>query len=198
MKELELLVGYGFMMFDPSSTFETVRANVGFLRQITGDGTTAAVFGRMQPYAGTPIEAELAASSRLRGGLTNPDYAFLDPQLDEFFPVVNAATEDWIHGEDALSVQFNWAWQEWWMLRRLYPPLSGLGAYAKTLRYLTGRGNEYLFRLVDDTAQAFADGSNDTPDLPQINAVRQEFAHELLTRRDAFILRHQARLRAAL
>src|ERR1039458_10183916 len=100
LKELELLVGYGFMMFDPSSTFETVRANVGFLRQITGDGTTAAVFGRMQPYAGTPIEAELAASSRLRGGLTNPDYAFLDPQLDEFFPVVNAATEDWIHGND--------------------------------------------------------------------------------------------------
>jgi radical SAM superfamily enzyme YgiQ (UPF0313 family) len=198
LKELELLVGYGFMMFDPSSTFETVRTNVAFLREITGDGTTAAVFGRMQPYAGTPIEAELAASGRLRGGLTDPDYAFLDPRLDEFFPVVNAATEDWIHRAGALSVQFNWAWQEWWMLRRLFPPLPGLDAYARTLRSLTGRGNEYLLRLVDDTAQAFADGSRDTLDLAEISAARQRFARELLTRRDAFILRHQARLRAAL
>lgn len=198
LKELELLVGYGFMMFDPSSTFETVRANVAFLRQVTGDGTTAAVFGRMQPYAGTPIETELAANGRLRGGLADPDYAFLDPRLNEFFDVINTATEDWIHGTNAISVQFNWAWQEWWTLRRLYPPLPGLAAYARTLRSLTGRGNEYLLRLVDDTAQAFADGNSDKLDLAEIRDVRQGFAHELQTRRDAYMLRHQARLRAAL
>ncbi|MFY9572998.1 MAG: hypothetical protein WAV20_16490 [Blastocatellia bacterium] len=39
LKEIGLMYEFGFMMFDPSSTFETVRDNVKFLRKITGDGS---------------------------------------------------------------------------------------------------------------------------------------------------------------
>jgi hypothetical protein len=34
------------MLFDPSSTFESVRENVAFLKNITGDGLAAATFAR--------------------------------------------------------------------------------------------------------------------------------------------------------
>ena len=39
LKELGIVFSYGFMLFDPSSTFESVRENIGFLREIVGDGT---------------------------------------------------------------------------------------------------------------------------------------------------------------
>ena len=74
LKQLGILVSYGFMLFDPSSTFESVRRNVGFLRQIVGDGRAAAVFSRMLPYGGTPIRTLLQKEGRLRGDLTHPDY----------------------------------------------------------------------------------------------------------------------------
>jgi anaerobic magnesium-protoporphyrin IX monomethyl ester cyclase len=77
LKELGIAFSYGFMLFDPSSTFESVRQNVGFLRQIVGDGSAAALFCRMLPYGGTPIRDQLQLEGRLRGNVTHPDYDFL-------------------------------------------------------------------------------------------------------------------------
>src|SRR5690349_8573418 len=85
LKGLGLLFDFGFMLLDPSSTFESVRVNVAFLREIVGDGSAAAVFCRMIPYDGTPIKDELAAAGRLRGDVCNPDYDFLDPRLSDFY-----------------------------------------------------------------------------------------------------------------
>jgi radical SAM superfamily enzyme YgiQ (UPF0313 family) len=70
LKELELNVSYGFMLFDPSSTFESVRENLVFLKNVTGDGRAAATFSRMLPYGGTPIRDALRSEGRLRGVLT--------------------------------------------------------------------------------------------------------------------------------
>lgn len=197
LKDLNLFVCYGFMLFDPSSSFESVRANVSFLRQIAGDGSTAALFGRMLPYAGTPIEARLAREGRLRGNLVDPDYAFLDPRMDEFFAAVNAVTTDWIHGAEAFAPQLNWAWQEYWILQRLFPPLTGLDSYARFLRSLTRRSNTYLLRLVENASHSFENGDGKLPTIAEVEATRQRLAGQLLAKRNAFILRNQAAMLAA-
>jgi radical SAM superfamily enzyme YgiQ (UPF0313 family) len=67
LKQVGILFSYGFMLFDPSSTFESVRENLNFLRQIVGDGSAAATFCRMLPYGGTPIRDLLQKEGRLRG-----------------------------------------------------------------------------------------------------------------------------------
>jgi radical SAM superfamily enzyme YgiQ (UPF0313 family) len=77
LKALDIGFSYGFMLFDPSSTFESVRGNIQFLRRIVGDGSAPAVFSRMLPYGGTPIRDQLEKEGRLRGDLTRPDYVFL-------------------------------------------------------------------------------------------------------------------------
>jgi anaerobic magnesium-protoporphyrin IX monomethyl ester cyclase len=84
LKELETNVSYGFMLFDPSSTFESIRENLVFLKNATGDGLAAATFSRMLPYGGTPICDALRSGGRLRGDLSQPDYDFLDLRLNEF------------------------------------------------------------------------------------------------------------------
>jgi len=68
----------GFILFDPSRTFGSVQANLSFLRQIIGDGSTAATFCRMLPYDGTAITADLERAGRLRGDICHPDYDFFD------------------------------------------------------------------------------------------------------------------------
>jgi hypothetical protein len=74
----------GFMLLDPSSSVETIRENIDFLRTVSADGYFPISFCKMLPYAGTPIEAELRLAGRLKGTAAQPYYDFLDPDLDCF------------------------------------------------------------------------------------------------------------------
>jgi radical SAM superfamily enzyme YgiQ (UPF0313 family) len=154
LKELGILFSYGFMLFDPSSTFESVRQNIGFLRQITGDGSAAATFCRMLPYGGTPIRDELAKEGRLRGDLTHPDYVFNDLRLNEYHRLLSQTVRPWIHNE-GLSHRLNYAWDELETIARLVPEVKGVDAYRTALRALTAESNEQLFRLVEISSEAF-------------------------------------------
>ena len=73
------------MLFDPSSTFQSVRENIGFLREIVGDGVGGArPFCRMLPYGGTPIRDPGARKGGCAATSTHPDYDFLDLRLNEY------------------------------------------------------------------------------------------------------------------
>ena len=82
LKEYDVALAMGFMIFEPSTTITTIRENLAFLRTVGEDGYFPINFCKMLPYAGTPIEASLRAAGRLAGSTTRPDYAFLDPHMD--------------------------------------------------------------------------------------------------------------------
>ncbi len=90
MKRRGVALAIGFMLFDPSSTVDSVRENIAFLRWAGADGYFPVNFCKMLPYAGTPIEARLRAEGRLKGTDAQPDYAFLDPRLDWYELVVKS------------------------------------------------------------------------------------------------------------
>ena len=198
LKELGLSLGFGFMLFDPSSTFDSVRANVSFLRQVAGDGSVAAHFCRMVPYAGTPIHECLAREGRLCGNSINPDYDFLDARMGEFFDKVSEVTTDWVNGPASLKNHLNWAWQEYWVLRRLFPPLRGFDSYERFLRSITRRSNEYLLNLVEKASYAFESDHGEVPSPTEVQAASERFANQLVAKRNAFILRNQKKMVASL
>ncbi len=159
LKELGVLFSYGFMLFDPSSTFESVRGNLAFLREIVGDGSAAATFCRMLPYGGTPIRDRLEAEGRLRGDIKHPDYDFLDPALNVYYRRLHAAARAWLDN-GGISHELNWAIEELETARRLVDGLRGVDAYRFALAELTAESNELLFRLVEDSSRAFEDAGD--------------------------------------
>jgi radical SAM superfamily enzyme YgiQ (UPF0313 family) len=199
IKQTGLLFEYGFMLFDPSSTFDSVRANLRFLRAIVGDGSTAAIFCRMLPYDGTPIKDDLARSGRLRGDVCNPDYDFLDSRLNDFYSSLMQFVDirGWIHGYRALSVQLSWAWNEVAVMEKLFPPLKGMTSYQKTLRRITATSNDFLLRVVEDLSLSFSDrrAHSWTPEI--VESARKRFLDELLLERNSFVGRNQSVLLAA-
>jgi anaerobic magnesium-protoporphyrin IX monomethyl ester cyclase len=197
LKELDLLFEYGFMLFDPSSSFESIRANLRFLRTIIGDGSAGATFCRMLPYGGTPIRARLAEEGRLRGDVTRPDYTFLDPRLDDFHRRLDGAAGHWIHGE-GVSHRLNWAWHEFTVARRLVDGLEGADEYRRELSALTARSNEQLLDWVEQVSYDFERG-----DASQLSAAVtmpwcRQLDTELLEIRDAFVWRNRELLMAAI
>lgn len=154
LKKLGLMFLYGFMLFDPSSTFDSIRQNIGFLRQIVGDGSAPAVFSRMLPYGGTPIRDLLAKEGRLRGDLTHPDYDFLDLRINEYHRLLTQAVRPWIHKE-GLSYSLGNAIDELETIDRLAPEASGSQAYRLALRGLMADCNSKLFALIEESSTAF-------------------------------------------
>jgi anaerobic magnesium-protoporphyrin IX monomethyl ester cyclase len=196
LKGLGILFDFGFMMLDPSSTFESILQNVAFLREIVGDGSAAAEFCRMIPYDGTPIKEQLAEAGRLRGDVLNPDYDFLDLRLEAFFNEVNEALNvtGWIHGLKALSPQVKFAWNEFAIMERLTPALPGLTGYRAELRRITATSNEVLFDTVERLARACRDGAPADVSQAALAIQARSFVDELIQGRDTFVAANQGDL----
>lgn len=200
LKSIDLMWEYGFMLLDPSSTFESVRENLNFLRTIVGDGSLPVTFCRMLPYDGTPIKDELVRTGRLRGDVSNPDYDFLDPRLAEFYDGLTSIVNvrGWIHGLEAVTLQLANAWHEVAVMDRLFPSLPGMINYKKTLRRITKKSNDLLLNVVDDLSYVFSDGKAN-PWIPeQVEDSRRKILKEFITARDAFVSKNEEILLEAL
>jgi radical SAM superfamily enzyme YgiQ (UPF0313 family) len=193
LKGLGLMFEFGFMLFDPSTTFESVRENLGFLRQIVGDGSNAAVFCRMIPYDGTPIKETLARQGRLRGDVCNPDYDFLDPRVSDYYFALKRVVDvtGWIHGHRALSPSINFAWNEVAILERLFPKLPDMDAYKAALREVTRDSNERLFEVVEEMCEAYATGTSHSLAVRPLQHQCAVYLDRLVSERNNFIGKHQ-------
>jgi radical SAM superfamily enzyme YgiQ (UPF0313 family) len=189
LKELELMFEFGFMLLDPSSTFASVRANVGFLRAIAADGYVAATFCKMLPYDGTPIKEELERTGRLRGDVCDPDYDFLDPRLNDFYRALVRTIDvsGWLHGYKALSPQLNWTLNEAAVMTHLFPGLPGTAKYRRDLRRIIVRSNELLFRTVEDLCDAHELGRPASYDADQLRLECNQLLVRLLANRNRFV-----------
>ena len=196
LKQLALVFDFGFMLLDPSSTFESILQNVNFLRRIVGDGYMAAEFCRMIPYDGTPIKEQLAQQGRLRGDVCNPDYDFLDPRLTDFYVMVNELLNvtGWIHGLRALSPQLKYAWSEVAVIERLYPTVRGLSSYRAKLQDLTRASNAVLCDVVEGLARDFMADRKAAHSQGVLHEQCDRFVDDLLASRNAFILQGQAEI----
>jgi radical SAM superfamily enzyme YgiQ (UPF0313 family) len=198
LKELGILFSYGFMLFDPSSTFDSVRENLTFLDEIVGDGSAAANFCRMLPYGGTPIRDRLHAEGRLRGDIKHPDYEFLDPRLNAYYAALHRAVRPWLDN-GGLSHELNWAREELAVASRLVHGLVGEDTYRDALTALTAESNAALLGLVDRSSRAFEEaGDTSLLDPTSGGATCKALRTRLLTIRDAFLTENLDALRGEL
>jgi hypothetical protein len=193
LKSIGLMWEYGFMLLDPSSTFESVRANLNFLRAILADGCHPVTFCRMLPYDGTPIKEELVRTGRLRGDVCNPDYDFLDPRLADFYQGLTSVVNvnGWIHGLEGVTVQLDCAWNEVAVMEHLFPALPGMSQYIKSLRRITKKCNNLLLQVTEDLSYVFSDNKENTWDAAVVEELRKSFLEEFITARDSFVYRNQ-------
>jgi len=199
LKRLGIDFAFGFMLFEPSTTFATVRQDLEFLRAIVGDGCTAATFCRMVPYDGTPIKDELI-QGRFHGDVCNPYYDFLDPKLGEFCYELGELLNlsGWVHGLESVSQQLNMAWSELAVMERLFPRLPGIATYRKRLRTITRNSNALLFQVVDDLSYAHSDGKPHDWSGAVLQKSCEGFLDAFLDERTRFVGRNQDILLAAL
>jgi anaerobic magnesium-protoporphyrin IX monomethyl ester cyclase len=139
---------YGFMLFDPYSTFETVRENIRMLEFLGRNGDTHIRFTKMFPYVGTSIEKQLRESGRLKGTIASPDYEYTDPRLNLLEVIVSQIFHSLLFGDDGLGKLLNHAHFEIKLFRKFFPD-HDISAYGNTVRMLTKRCNCSVIETLD-------------------------------------------------
>lgn len=191
LKSVGLRYDFGFMLFDPSSSVQSVLDNVRFLRKICGDGSATASFGKTLPYAGTDLEKRMRREGRLRGDSRSPDYSFLDEQTEAWFDYLCRVFYRWVYGNQSLQAQLRWAMFEGDVMNRFFPGTPGLDEHRRKVTFLSGWYNEIFCRIVEDSAGVFLSAdSNDSRALSSIRSEaeeqRQWLENELALQRQEF------------
>lgn len=155
LNELDIFYEFGFMLFDPSSTFQSIRENIRFLRKICGDGSSLAVFGKMIPYAETDIEKQLLKENRLKGTVMRPDYDFLDSRLDGLYKFLYQIFHSTMLESTGLLARLRWHRFEFVVLKKFYSLAIGISDYAYSLKSTMKSFNALFFRTVESATNLF-------------------------------------------
>lgn len=142
LQDLNLNFEYGFMIFDPYSTFDSIKENISFFREVCKDGRAPVHFTKMMPYAGTAIAQCLKKEDRLIGEICFPNYTYKDSRiclLESFFI---KTFNDVLFSDDGLVNILQLAKFDSVVLEKFFSDKYDTQTYSKSIKELTNRFNE--------------------------------------------------------
>ncbi len=109
LKKLGLGMDFGFMLFQPDTTFKSLNENLDFLSKVCGDGYTPVTFLKMMPYYETRIENELIKEGRLKISPGIRDYDFLTEPMNQYYNFITDCFMEWLRCPYGVENVSNWA-----------------------------------------------------------------------------------------
>lgn len=109
LRKLKIGYDYGFMLFQPDTTFGSLYNNIDFLRAITRNGYTPVTFLRLLPLYETRIEKELRKEGRLITIDNMQDYEFNERSMNYYYAFITDCFRDWMMEKDGLVNISKWA-----------------------------------------------------------------------------------------
>ncbi|MEN6437227.1 MAG: radical SAM protein [Syntrophobacter sp.] len=174
LKKLQLPFEFGFMMFEPFTTFDSLQENIDFLFQLCGDGSASVGLAKMLALAGTDIQEMLHSQKRLHGRPPFEDYRFLDPRMDECFTALSSIFGAWMHDECGFMNFSRWVHLQLEVYRRLYDNMKEADHAIKYLQQIVSSANQYLLSTIISVANLVKSGLNHYESFAEIGSKTSE------------------------
>ncbi len=158
IKQMDLAYSFGFMLFDPGSTFDSVSENLEFLEEICGDGSAPITFCKMLPYAETPIEQQLKEAGRLIGDDGCLDYCFADPALDRYHAFLSRCFRDWIQDPNGVCLLGHRVNLGLAVGRKFFTTGQELDSLARSVSNTLAESNRFFLKTARDLMPWFQNG----------------------------------------
>lgn len=156
LKKLDIKYDFGFMLFHPASTFQSIIENLDFLRQICCDGSSPITFCKMLPYAETKVEYQLKREGRLKGNPGFKDYDFSDPSLNNLYFFIADCFEDWISKHDGLLNVARWARYYLSVYHKYYQATSDIRDMDSEVMKYISQSNIFLINTIKTLVNMFS------------------------------------------
>jgi len=155
LKRLKIGFDFGFMLFQPNTTFKSLNDNLDFLKEICGDGYAPVTFLKMMPYYETRIEKELLQEGRLKMSSGRRDYDFLDERMDKYYEYISDCFKEWLRYTDGLENTANWAGNYLSVYIHYFDKLPDVMKYQRKIRNAIAESNLFLINAMKELAVIF-------------------------------------------
>jgi radical SAM superfamily enzyme YgiQ (UPF0313 family) len=108
LRRLDIGYDYGMMMFQPETSFGSLRENLKFLEKVCSDGTAPITFLKLMPYFSTELVRELSEQGRLNGRPGYLDYRLRSEPLDACWSAVTECLAEWLWGSQGVVNLAKW------------------------------------------------------------------------------------------
>jgi len=174
LKKLDIGYDFGFMLFQPATTFRTLNKNLDFLETICGDGSTPVTFLKMMPYYETRIEKELMAEGRIKGSPGYRDYDFTEDSMNRYFEFISNCFMEWIRSVDGLANISKWARNYASVYSRLMGASPEIKAIGRNLTDIIAESNLYFIDRMKKLAVLFENEKSGSKNLQTLKTYHKE------------------------
>ena len=173
---LGILFDYGFMLFHPDTTVESILDNLDFLERICGEGASPVTFCKMLPYAGTFIERRLEKEGRLRGREGFLDYEFLDIRVTLLYQCISQLFRTWITEHDGLLNNTRWARYHVAVFRKYFAPLQEVDSISTNIKQCIAESNRFFIDTVRHLVKLLGESRRMTDHVKSLPSLQQRVA----------------------
>jgi len=174
LKKLNINIDYGFMLFQPGSTFNSINENLDFLKILCRDGRIPVKFLKMMPYFETRVEKELRHEGRLKGKPGFWDYDFLNVSLNHYYEFIRDSFIEWIADSDGLANLSIWANNYISVFSHFYQVTSRVKLLSAKVRNIVAQSNLYFLDTMKELAVVFESGKYDPANNSDLNWYKGE------------------------
>jgi len=160
LRKLGIEFDFGFMLFQPSTTFISLNKNLAFLRQICGDGYTPATFNRLLPSYGTRVEKELLNSGRLKYKDGDKDYDFFDEAMDQYYEYVMDCFNEWLRDPHGIENISKWSRNYFSVYNHYFNTTPESKKFHKRINKYISESNLFLIDTMKELAGFFESNHN--------------------------------------
>ena len=155
IKKLGIGFEYGFILFQPLTTYRTLNENLDFLKVICGDGYTTVPFQKLIPLYETEVEKELIETGRLKVSDGVKDYDFLEESMNHYYEFVFSCFTEWMRGPEGVENISKWAGNYFSVYMHFFDVQPEGMNYFRKVRRVISESNLFLLDTLKELAMIF-------------------------------------------
>jgi metal-responsive CopG/Arc/MetJ family transcriptional regulator len=158
LRKLGIGFDYGFMLFQPLTTFSTLKENLDFLQKLCADGYNPVMFNKLRPYYETRVEKELVRSGRIKGNPGYMDYDFLEERMTRYYDYITDCFMEWLRDAEGMVNISRWARIYSMVFERSYPVTDEFAELQKSITDIISASNHFILNSMKEISVIFESG----------------------------------------
>lgn len=148
LDEISMDFEYGFMLFEPDCTFDTIMKDIDFLKILCKNGKVPVHFTKMFPYVGTSLFLQLKKEGRLIGPPESPDYRYLDKRIELLETFFSQVLYNTLFEKNGVTNLLQKAKFDSVVLKKFYSNLYDVKSYSESVRDLIIIYNDSVLNIM--------------------------------------------------
>jgi radical SAM superfamily enzyme YgiQ (UPF0313 family) len=150
---------YGFMLFQPETSYASLRKNLEFLSRICRDGVAPIEILKLMPYFDTRVEKVLREQGRIKGRPGNFDYDFNIDSLNDCYAIISDCFAVWLWGTGGVTNLSKWARNYFAVNDHFGSSEQKIEVLKEKFRKTLSESNRYILSTMTELIDIFESGS---------------------------------------